>query len=87
MTVPQPATMTRIVALIGIIVFPRVLRDIGPDSRLTEDLGLDSMARVCLGGDCEDDFGVELPDEDIATCETVGDVALAIDRLRTSAPA
>ena len=43
-------------------------------SRLIEDLGADSLDVVELIMAFEDEFGVTLPDEEIAKFKTVGDI-------------
>lgn len=51
-------------------------------SRLVEDLGADSLDVVELVMAFEDEFGVTLPDEDIATMKTVGDIVNYINKLK-----
>ncbi len=51
-------------------------------SRLVEDLGADSLDVVELIMAFEDEFGVSLPDEDIAAMKTVGDVINYIKKLQ-----
>lgn len=51
-------------------------------SRLVEDLGADSLDVVELIMSFEDEFGVSLPDEDIATMKTVGDIVNYINKLK-----
>ena len=51
-------------------------------SRLVEDLGADSLDVVELIMAFEDEFGVSLPDEDIALMKTVGDVVSYINKLK-----
>lgn len=51
-------------------------------SRLVEDLGADSLDVVELIMAFEDEFGVSLPDEDIAKMKTVGDVITYIEKLK-----
>ena len=51
-------------------------------SRLVEDLGADSLDVVELIMAFEDEFGVSLPDEDIAAMKTVGDVVTYINKLK-----
>ena len=52
------------------------------NSRLVEDLGADSLDVVELIMAFEDEFGVSLPDEDIAAMKTVGDVINYIKKLQ-----
>ncbi len=51
-------------------------------SRLVEDLGADSLDVVELVMTFEDEFGVSLPDEDVAKMKTVGDVIDYIKKLK-----
>ena len=51
-------------------------------SRLVEDLGADSLDVVELIMAFEDEFGVSLPDEDIASMKTVGDIVNYINKLK-----
>ena len=51
-------------------------------ARLVEDLGADSLDVVELIMAFEDEFGVSLPDEDIATMKTVGDIVNYINKLK-----
>lgn len=51
-------------------------------SNLVEDLGADSLDVVELIMAFEDEFGVSLPDEDIAQMKTVGDIVNYIDKLK-----
>ena len=52
------------------------------ESRLVEDLGADSLDVVELIMSFEDEFGITLPDEDIAAMKTVGDVVNYINKLK-----
>ena len=51
-------------------------------SRLVEDLGADSLDVVELIMAFEDEFGISLPDEEIATMKTVGDIVNYINKLK-----
>ncbi len=48
--------------------------DITMDSKIADDLGADSLDVVDLIMAIEDEFDVEVPDEDIEGIKTVGDV-------------
>lgn len=48
--------------------------DITMDSKIADDLGADSLDVVDLIMAIEDEFEVEIPDEDIENIKTVGDV-------------
>ncbi len=47
--------------------------DITPDTSLTEDLGADSLDLVELVMAMEQEFDIEIPDEDVEDIKTVGD--------------
>jgi acyl carrier protein len=49
------------------------------DSRLQQDLGLDSLARVELFARVERDFGVQLPESLFASAETIGDILAVLN--------
>ncbi|HHT54072.1 MAG TPA: acyl carrier protein [Clostridiales bacterium] len=48
--------------------------DITPESKLSSDLGINSIELADLIMLCEDKFGIEIRDEDIHKFVTVGDV-------------
>ena len=48
------------------------------DSRLIDDVGLDSVAFAVGMAAIEDKLGVALSEEDLLTCDTVGDLEAAI---------
>lgn len=56
-------------------------------SRLDQDLGLDSLARMELLLRAERAFGVALPEEALATADTVADLLRALERGQPSSPA
>jgi acyl carrier protein len=49
------------------------------DSTL-ESLAVDSLDRVTLSFDLEEEHGVEIPEAQLHQIQTVGDIALAIER-------
>jgi len=49
--------------------------EITPDSRLKNDLGLDSISLFTLISEFEERFNIEIPDEDLNRIYTVKDVA------------
>jgi acyl carrier protein len=54
------------------------VRRITPDSRLVEDVGLDSVAFAVGIVAIEDRIGVALAEEELFACETVADLEAAI---------
>ncbi|UVO10801.1 acyl carrier protein [Mycobacterium sp. SVM_VP21] len=60
------------------------LSRVTPESRLVDDVGLDSVAFAIGMVAIEDRLGVALSEEDLLTCDTVGDLEAAI---RAKAPA
>lgn len=46
--------------------------DITENSRFSEDLGFNSYDFMCMLGDCEDEFDVELDESAAASNKTVG---------------
>ncbi|MDX1882830.1 acyl carrier protein [Mycolicibacterium sp. 120270] len=76
----DPSVMVVSDALLGI------LRDdlqvdvnrITPDSRLVDDVGLDSVAFAVGMVAIEEKLNVVLTEEDLLTCDTVGDLEAAI---------
>lgn len=44
------------------------------DTKIAEDLGADSLDLVDLLMSIEDEFGVEIPDEEVENLRTIGDV-------------
>jgi len=53
--------------------------EISPESHFIDDLGADSLDTVELVMALEEEFGIEIPDEDAEKIQTVGDVAKYID--------
>ncbi|MEM8953978.1 MAG: acyl carrier protein [Verrucomicrobiota bacterium] len=50
-----------------------------PDAKFIEDLGADSLDTVELVMAFEEEFSIEVPDEDAEKLQTVGDVTKYID--------
>jgi len=53
--------------------------EVKTDARFLEDLGADSLDTVELIMALEEEFGIEIPDEDAEKAKTVGDVINYID--------
>jgi len=58
---------------------------IGPDTNITRDLGLDSLAIMDFIFDLEDSFDISIPMERIAEVQTLADLAKAIEVLKKEA--
>ena len=56
------------------------LTEIGPETKLNEDLGLDSLDLVEIGMEIEREFGIIIPDSEVEQWETVGDVIKSSER-------
>ena len=52
---------------------------ITPETRLNEDLNADSLDVVEMLMSLEDEFGVDIPDEEIEKMKTIGDVVEFIE--------
>ncbi|WP_066898399.1 acyl carrier protein [Mycolicibacterium houstonense] len=50
------------------------------NTRLVDDLGMDSVSFAVGLVSIEEKFGVQLSEEDLMLCETVGDLQSVIDR-------
>jgi len=58
--------------------------EVKPEAKFVEDLGADSLDTVELIMALEEEFGIEIPDEDAEKALTVGDVITYIDtKLKT----
>ncbi|MBP1735516.1 MAG: acpP [Deltaproteobacteria bacterium] len=53
--------------------------EVVPEARFIDDLGADSLDIVELIMALEDEYGLEIPDEDAEKIETVGDAIRYID--------
>ena len=58
------------------------VKNITPEASFANDLGADSLDTVELIMAFEDEFGVSLPDEEIASMKTVGDIVNFINKLK-----
>jgi acyl carrier protein len=56
------------------------ITEIKPEASFIEDLGADSLDTVELVMAFEDEFSIEIPDEDAEKIKTVGDVVNAINK-------
>jgi acyl carrier protein len=55
------------------------LEKVLPESRITDDLGADSLDTVELIMALEEEFGIEVADEDAEKMKTVGDVIAYVE--------
>jgi acyl carrier protein len=51
------------------------------DAKIVDDLGADSLDVVELLSRLEDEYGITIPDDDVESLITVGDVAAEIEKL------
>ncbi len=56
------------------------LEEITEESTFVDDLGADSLDRVELIMEFEEEFGIEIPDEDAEKISTVGEAIAYIER-------
>ncbi len=56
------------------------LEEITEDSTFVDDLGADSLDRVELIMEFEEEFGIEIPDEEAEGIQTVGEAIAYIER-------
>ena len=52
------------------------------DAQIKKDLGADSVDILQLWMRLEDDYGIVIPDQELAKFETVGDVVAFLDSLK-----
>ena len=57
------------------------IEKVTPEAKIVEDLGADSLDLVELLSQLEDEYGITIPDEDVESLVTVGDVAAEIEKL------
>ena len=55
--------------------------DITPDAELVNDLGINSLELADLVLICEEEFDIEISDDDLRTFTTVGDVVKYLENL------
>lgn len=53
---------------------------IKPESKIIDDLGADSLNILMLLMTIEEDFGIKVPDEELADFRTVGDVVSFLEK-------
>jgi len=57
------------------------IEEVTDDATFVDDLGADSLDTVELIMEFEDEFGIEIPDEDAEKIQTVGEAIAYIERL------
>ena len=57
------------------------LEKVSANAKIVDDLGADSLDVVELLSQLEDEYGIIIPDEEVESLATVGDVASVLDRL------
>ncbi len=55
---------------------------INEESRFAEDLGFNSYDFICMLGDCEDEFDVEIEQSDAAKSKTVGELITYLEGVK-----
>jgi acyl carrier protein len=53
--------------------------DVSPESKLVDDLGADSLDAVEITMALEEEFGIQVPDEDAEKLATVGEITQFIE--------
>ncbi|MCR5262372.1 MAG: acyl carrier protein [Clostridiales bacterium] len=61
-------------------------KEITPEAELINDLGINSLELADLVMNCEDNFHIEIKDEEIRDFVTVGDVAEYLEKVTAAAP-
>jgi len=56
------------------------IEDVKEGTILTDDIGMDSLDRIRLATEIEDEFGIEVEDETIMSWETVGDIVRYVNK-------
>lgn len=57
------------------------LEKVTPEAKIVDDLGADSLDVVELLSRLEDEYGIEMPDEEVENLVTVADVAAVLEKL------
>ena len=55
--------------------------EVTPSKSFVDDLDIDSLSMVEIAVQTEDKYGVKIPDEDLASLRTVGDVVAYIQKV------
>jgi acyl carrier protein len=54
-------------------------KTVGPDDRIVEDLGIDSLDKLMIIHDLEDEFRISIEDDELKGIKVVNDIILAIE--------
>lgn len=54
--------------------------NINPDSELIKDLGIDSFGRLMIVNSIEDEFSIEVDEEDFIKLKTVSDIITVLEQ-------
>ncbi len=73
-------TLSRLQALLAENITFRPAAEIFPDTRFAEDLSMDSIDWAELFNHIEDEFGIQIKEEQADTFNTVADAVALIDR-------
>ena len=57
------------------------IEKVTPEAKIVEDLGADSLDVVEMLSQLEDEYGIQIPDEEVENLSTVADVAAALEKL------
>ncbi len=57
------------------------LEKVTADAKIVDDLGADSLDVVELLSRLEDEYGIEMPDDEVENLVTVADVAAVLEKL------
>lgn len=85
MTDHAPAARNRVLELILAASDENLsLDDLRPETSLRDELDLTSMQAITLMMDLEDEFGIEVEDEEIEKLQTVGEVLSLLEAKLTA---
>jgi acyl carrier protein len=76
------STLEKVVDYIKEVVCPLECTPITEDSKIADDLGADSLDMIELVMSLEEEFDIEISDEEAEKVETVKDAVALIDSLR-----
>ncbi|WP_342801203.1 meromycolate extension acyl carrier protein AcpM [Nocardia sp. No.11] len=60
--------------------------EVTPEKSFVEELEIDSLSLVEIAVQLEDKYAVEIPDEDLASLQTVGDAVAYVQRMEAAQP-